>query len=292
MRLTLEQLIRYQTEGYLIVPNVFTDEDLRPVIDELSAELDARAGQLLAEGKLTELYEDEPFEKRYTRLYEQSKEICRGFDINGYLGEAIFRFMGNEGLLDLVECLLGTELSCNPIQHIRAKHPAKSTQSEPDYFQNVPWHQDCAVTSPDSEASEIITFWLPLVDATAETGCMEIMPHVFKQGYINHRSEGGTTIVPEKLPAVTPVLAECKKGGLVIMNKYTPHRGISNRSDIIRWSIDLRYHKTGAPSGRSIHPSFPVRSAYDPASVLTDVTEWRKMWREVKEEKGKSLHRV
>ncbi|WP_308638785.1 phytanoyl-CoA dioxygenase family protein [Paenibacillus silvisoli] len=292
MRLTMEQVIRYQTEGYLIVPDVFSEADLQPVIEELEAEIDARARKAYAEGKITELHEDEPFEKRFTLLCEQNREVGRGFDINGYLGEAMFRFMGGQGLLDLVECLLGTEISCNPIQHVRAKHPAKSAGEGNDYFQNVPWHQDCAVTSPDSEASEIITFWLPLVDATAETGCMEVMPHVFKQGYINHRSEGGTTIVPELLPNVVQVLAECPKGGLVIMNKYTPHRGISNRSDIIRWSVDLRYHKTGAASGRNHHPSFPVRSALNPESVLTDASEWRRMWREVKEEKGRSLHRV
>ncbi|AZN43679.1 phytanoyl-CoA dioxygenase family protein [Paenibacillus albus] len=293
MRLSIEQIISYQTEGYLIVPDVFTSEDLQPVIDELSAEIDARARVLHAQGKLPDLYKDEPFERRYMLLHAQCREIGRGFDINGYLGEAMFRFLANANLLDVVECLLGSELSCNPIQHIRAKLPAKRVGSEePDYFQNVPWHQDCAVTSPDSEASEIITFWLPLVDATAETGCMEVMPHVFKQGYINHRSEGGTTIVPEKLPQVSPVLAECLKGSLVIMNKYTPHRGISNRSDIVRWSVDLRYHKTGAASGRDVHPSFVVRSRLQPETVLTDSETWRRMWRELKEDKGKSLHRV
>ncbi len=103
----------------------------------------------------------------------------------------------------------------------------------------------------DRKHPRLLRIWMPLVDATAETGCMEVMPHVFKLGYLNHQAEGGTMIVPEKLPQVEPVLAECPKGSLVIMNKYTPHRGISNRSNIIRWSIDLRYHKSGANSGRS-----------------------------------------
>ncbi|WP_219836242.1 phytanoyl-CoA dioxygenase family protein [Paenibacillus sp. R14(2021)] len=292
MRLTVEQIITYQTEGYLIVPDVLSREALRPVIEELEREIDARARRLYAEGKLSELHEDEPFERRYARLYDQCREFAGGLDIADYLGEAMFRHLGNEQLLDVAECLLGSELSCNPIQHVRAKLPSRSTSGEPDYFQNVPWHQDCAVTTQDSEASEIITFWMPLVDATEETGCMEIMPRVFKQGYINHRAEGGTTIDPVKLPDVEPILAACTKGSLVIMNKYTPHRGISNRSDIIRWSIDLRYHKTGANSGRSFQPSFPVRSASRPESVLTDWAEWRRMWQAAKEVKGRKLHRV
>ncbi|QHW30504.1 phytanoyl-CoA dioxygenase family protein [Paenibacillus rhizovicinus] len=292
MRLTTEQIISYQTEGYLIVPDVLSANDLQPVIDELEREIDDRARRLYAEGKLKALYEEEPFEKRYASLYRDCREIGKRLDIQDYLGEAMFRHLGSEKLLDVVECLLGSELSCNPIQHLRAKMPSKYTGDEPDYFQNVPWHQDCAVTTPDSGASEIITFWMPLVDATAETGCMEVMPRVFKQGYLNHRAEGGTMIDPDKLPEVNPVLASCTKGSLVIMNKYTPHRGIGNRSDIVRWSIDLRYHKTGANSGRSFQPSFPVRSVSDPASVLTDPEEWRHLWRSVKEEKGRKLHRV
>ncbi|MBM7565571.1 phytanoyl-CoA dioxygenase family protein [Paenibacillus sacheonensis] len=292
MQLTIEQIIFFQTEGYLIVPNVLSDDELQPVIDELEREIDDRARKLFAEGKLQALHEGEPFERRYASLHAQCREIGKGFDIQHYLGEAMFRHLGSEKLLDVVECLLGSELSCNPIQHLRAKLPAKQAGDEPDYFQNVPWHQDCAVTTPDSEASEIITFWMPLVDATAETGCMEVMPRVFKQGYINHRAEGGTMIDPDKLPDAVPVLAECPKGSLVIMNKYTPHRGIGNRSNIVRWSIDLRYHKTGANSGRSFQPSFPVRSASHPESVLTDVHEWRRLWQTVKEEKGQKLHRV
>jgi phytanoyl-CoA hydroxylase len=292
MRLTVEQIISYQTEGYLIVPDVLNAAELQPVIDEVEREIDGRARKLLAEGKLKALYETEPFERRYASLYRECREIGHGLDIQHYLGEAMFRHLGSEKLLDVVECLLGSELSCNPIHHLRAKMPSKFTGDEPDYFQNVPWHQDCAVTTPDSEASEIITFWMPLVDATAETGCMEVMPRVFKQGYINHRSEGGTTIDPDKLPDARPVLAACTKGSLVIMNKYTPHRGIANRSDVVRWSIDLRYHKTGANSGRSFQPSFPVRSASQPESVLRDAAEWRRQWLAVKEEKGRKLHRV
>jgi len=292
--LTIEQIIHYQTEGYLIAEDVLTDEDLQPVIEELEQEIDRRAQALHAEGKISDLHENESFERRFALLHAQCPEIGKRFDISDYLGDAIFRFLGNEHLLDVVECLLGSELSCNPIQHLRAKLPWKPGKDDkPDYFQNVPWHQDNAVTSADSEASEIITFWLPLVNATAETGCMEVMPEVSKMGYLKHRSEGGTTIVPEQLPHVQPILAECRKGSIVIMNKYTPHRGTTNTSDIVRWSLDLRYHKLGAQSGRSIHPSFAVRSTKQPELVLSDANEWRNLWQEARNRKAEgSLHRV
>ncbi|MFK7693465.1 phytanoyl-CoA dioxygenase family protein [Paenibacillus sp. HJGM_3] len=280
MSLSLNQIIDFQTNGYVIAEDVFTPADWQPVIDEIERIISARAVILHAEGKLPELHEDEPFERRLTLLARQCPEIARQFDIMFLLGPAMFDFLRNDKLLSVVESLLGRELSCNPIQHLRHKMPWKGEGEQPIGMENVPWHQDAAVTSDDSEASEIITFWMSLVDATAETGCMEIMPEVFKAGYLEHQAEGGTTIVPTLLPHVKPIKAECRKGSIVIMNKYTPHRGTTNRSDIIRWSLDLRYHKTGARSGRNFHPSFVVRSAANPDNVLTDYNEWCRLWKE------------
>jgi ectoine hydroxylase-related dioxygenase (phytanoyl-CoA dioxygenase family) len=208
-------------------------------------------------------------------------------------GKAMFELLGNEKLLDVVECVLGSELECNPIQHVRAKVPARVVDGKLNTYGNVPWHQDAAVTSEDADPSEIITFWMPLVDATAETGCMELIPEAFKRGYLKHQGEGGTMIVPELMPDEKPVTGEIRKGGVIIMNKYTPHRGTNNVSDKIRWSLDLRYHKTGAASGRSHHPSFVVRSRSNPNSVLRDHAEWSRLWEKALASKEKvKLHRV
>lgn len=291
MALSMEQVMDFQTNGFVVVEDVFTDEDLQPIMNELSEIVDERGKQLYAEGKLKNLYEEEPFERRYALLHKQSAEMGQFFDIMFLRGREMFHFLKNDRLLDVAQCLLGRELTCNPIQHIRAKLPA--IPGRENAFENVPWHQDAAVTSEDSEASEIITFWIPLVDATAETGCMEVMPGVFKQGYLKHQAEGGTTIMPELLPDVKPVLAECRKGGIVIMNKYTPHRGTPNRSNHIRWSIDLRYQKTGAPTGRANHPSFIVRSEANPLSVLDSHAGWSQLWEKALNQEGPGIyHRV
>lgn len=292
MALSVEQIIQFQTDGYLIVEDVLSERDLQPVIDEIESFIDERAQAFHKEGRLAELYPNEPFERRFARLYEQCPDINRKFDIMHLLGPAMFRFLTNERLLDVVECLLGSELSCNPIQHLRSKMPWKGEGEQSASMNNVPWHQDAAVTSEDSEASEIITFWLPLVDATKLTGCMEIIPHAFKGGYLAHQAEGGTTIRQELMPSIRPITAECRKGGIVIMNKYTPHRGTSNRSDIVRWSLDLRYHKTGAASGRAFHPSFVARSRSNPDTVLTDYEEWRSLWQNALAKPSQKAHRV
>ncbi|MCE9615344.1 MAG: phytanoyl-CoA dioxygenase family protein [Lentisphaerae bacterium] len=277
MRRYVEDVEHVEREGYAIARGVLTDADLAPVIAELSAFIDARARQLQQAGRIQDLHEGLDFGHRVVELYRQNRSVVQGMDIMILRGRAMFDFLHNEHLLDLAEALLGPEITCNPIQHVRAKMPASVDGA--DGFMNVPWHQDVGVTHPDSEPSRILTFWTPLVDATRETGCMEILPRCVSLGALPHVTGNyGTEIEPSVLPTWEPVAAECRRGDVVIMNKYTPHRGTPNRSDLARWSIDLRYQVTGHHTGRLAHPDFPVRSRRNPASVQRDYPGWCKAW--------------
>lgn len=292
MRLTDEQVRRFREEGVLVAEGVVTDDDLAPVIAEYAAWIDNRARALHAEGKISDLAEGEPFETRFATLYGQSKEINQGLDIMFLRGPATFAFLRNDNLLDAVESLIGPEIVCNPIQHIRAKPPA-SVSGEGAGFFNVPWHQDSGVTWADADDSDIITCWLALVDATVENGCMEVLPGVFTQGHRTHQAEGGTTIRPDLLPDMPARPVPVKKGGVVFMSRHTPHRSTPNYTDGVRWSLDLRYQPTGQPTGRPFHPEFVARSRAHPESALTDHAEWSRRWVEALEtSKGAKAHRV
>jgi ectoine hydroxylase-related dioxygenase (phytanoyl-CoA dioxygenase family) len=291
MRLTEDQVRAFREEGVLVAEGVVTDGDLAPVIAEYEAWIDRRARALLAEGKIAALHEGEDFRRRYAKLYAQSSEISRGMDIMQMRGPATFAFLRNANLLDAVECLVGPEITCSPIQHIRAKPPAESSGTGPGFY-NVPWHQDSGVTWEEADHSEIVTCWIALVDATVENGCMEVMPGVFKRGYLEHQAEGGTTIRPDLLPDVPPRPVPVRKGGAVFMHRCTPHRSVPNVTDTVRWSIDLRYQPTGTPTGRPFHPDFIVRSPSNPASVLTDHAAWCRMWEEALAKPHPQAHRV
>jgi len=176
-----------------------------------------------------------------------------------------------------VECLVGSDITCNPIQHLRAKPPAAAT-GEGAGFYNVPWHQDSGVIWADADSSNIVTCWIPLVDATVENGCMEVLPGVWKSGHLEHQAEGGTTIRPHLLPDVTPRPVPVKKGGIVFMHRHTPHRSTPNFTDGVRWSLDLRYQPTGEPTGRPFHPDFVVQSRKHPEAELGDHAQWVRLW--------------
>ena len=278
MKLTPEQIKTYDRDGVLIAKSALTDADLQPVIDEISALIDHKANALHAEGKITDLHPDAPFETRYGLLFKQCRDIGKGLDIMRYRGKAIFEFLANKNLLDTVESLVGPEITCNPIQHLRAKPPAQYEGGANSGFNAVPWHQDAGVMMPEAENSNVITCWLPLGDATVEMGCLKVLPGIIKTGYLRHLKAGGTTIDPALMPDVEPRDLACHKGDIVFMSRFTPHHSTANRTEKCRWSLDLRYQPTGDHTGRTGHPDFVVRSPKNPDSVLKDHSEWCRRW--------------
>ena len=141
----------------------------------------------------------------------------------------------------------------------------------------------------------VVGAWIPFVDATRENGCMQAMPGVAKGGHLPHRAEGGTMIVPERIPDVPPVTLPCPRGGVVLQNKFTPHRSTPNRTDVTRWSLDVRYQPADTPTGRPFHPAFLVRSRRSPECVCT-FESWSATWKETlarqAEEPPPAAHRV
>ena len=278
MSLHADQIDAFNRDGVLIVRGVLGEDDLQPMIDELQAWIDERAQALYAEGEISDLHEDEPFETRYGLLFGQSRRMGEGLDIMHSRGRAMFDFLHNSKLLNAVESFTGPEISCNPIQHLRAKPPERFDPHTGPSFHVAPWHQDAGVMMAEAEGSNIVTCWLPLGEATAEMGCMEALPGVHREGYRRHQAAGGTTIAPEVMPEAEPLSLACSKGDVIFLSRFTPHRSTPNRSDRCRWSLDLRYQTTGQHTGRTAHPEFVVRSPGKPQAVMRDYATWQRLW--------------
>ena len=280
MGLTEEQLKMFDNDGFLLLRGALSDSDIDPVIEEYEAHIDRRANELLAEGKIGDPHADAPFDKRLALINDQCAEIYDDLDIYRLRGKASFEFLLNDNLLGLVEPIVGPEITCSPIQHIRGKLPQGTTKVGDGHV--APWHQDAGVTWEEADPHFILTVWLPMVPATPENGCLQIIPRVHKTGLWKHETiQGrGTVIAEEAMPDVEPLTLPMEKGDLLLMSKEIPHRSTPNHTDTVRWSMDLRYQKTGTPTGRPFYPDFVVRSRSNPDSVLTDHGEWARMWAE------------
>lgn len=275
MRLTESEVSFFHENGYLLLEDVLDDSDLGPVIEEYSDLIATRAEKLHSEGKITSTYEDKPFTERLLYLAAEAREVTADLDIMRARGEATFNFLKNPKILDLAESFVGSEILCNPIQHIRSVLPVKESQQEP-----IPWHQDAGVCWPDTDPYFMLTVWIPIVDATLENGCLQVLPGSHKYGLFKHAwNSAGLGVSPEHQPPnLTPKELPIRAGGVILFHNYTLHSARPNESDTVRWSFDLRYHDVYQPTGRPYYPAFLMRSRIRPEACQTDYETWCKRW--------------
>jgi phytanoyl-CoA hydroxylase len=260
MNLTSEHLDFFKEEGYVIVEGGLTDDDLEPLIQDHNVIVDEIARDLDQQGKIANLYENEPFDTRLARLADQCDEVGGCPDIGVTRRRGTFEFLRNQNLVDLIEAFIGPEITCNAVSHVRPKMPST----------DVVFHQDAVFTTPEAQGILQVTVWVPLVDATAENGCLQVLPRIHQRRTV-YWSWG------RDLPQTEKITLPMKKGDVLFVHKLTPHGSGPNNTDAVRWSMDLRYQKTGEPSPRPEWPSLVARSRRDPDSE-TSYQDWHDEW--------------
>jgi phytanoyl-CoA hydroxylase len=259
--LTPAQCKFFHEQGYLIVPDVFDPADLEPLRQELHHEIARKAAELKAGGKLQNLHEELGFDQRLTAIQRDSQECgeaiikhLEGLRGGGFHAPEMFEVIAHPKLLAKVGALLGTEeIVASSVYRIRPKLPNLGRGI-------VPWHQDSGYFAEHCDTQLIITCWVPLVDATVENGCMQILPRVHQGKVVTHHTGGNAgflVIKDEDLPddPRKAVTAACPRGGVVFMTNRTPHCSTPNTSDHIRWSVDLRFQSAATPSNVGLVPA-------------------------------------
>ena len=296
-RLGAAQLSRFERDGYLLIEGVLEPAAvIEPLFTEYATVLGRLAHELHARGEIASTYEDLEFAERLIRIYrETGRDHSRYFDpsLTGsgvradspfWAGPAVFRIITHERVLDLVECLVGSEIYSNPVQHVRIKPPEyRLPEGAADVLVRAnPWHQDNGVVDPIADQTNMLTVWIALSDAPVERGCLQVIPHSHRQALRTHcpGKPGRPFAIPDALldlDRATPV--PTRTGDVILMHKHTIHGSLPNVSEEIRWSLDLRYNPTGQPTGRPEFPGFAARSRRDPDSELRDPEAWAGLWR-------------
>lgn len=291
-RLAPECYESFFTHGYAVVEDLVPADKLDALAAEITELIDSATQKFYDEGRITDRQETEPFETRLTRLLEDHPELqseylkaIEGKGGGGFTGHAIYDILTEPALLDAMEDLVGPEIVASSVYRIRPKVPGLNRGV-------VPWHQDSGYIAPHCDGSVIVTCWIPLVDATVENGCLCVLPDVHKSGIVRHHTGGNAGYLVIKdydLPSGSVVPVPVKRGGVLLMTNMTPHCSTVNHTDVIRWSIDLRYQSRGVPNNLAVdtpeditadHPDihiacyapegdFVVRSYNAPDSVAT-----------------------
>ncbi len=249
MTLTNEQIVTFKELGYLVVEDAIPHIVIDRVADELEAEIDKRARKLYERGEISRLYEEESFETRLACISQETDKLALSIWNHVLHGPEIFHLITDQNLVDLAAQIVGPEVIASSVYRLRPKIPSYG-------YGAVPWHQDSAYFEPFCDAHLILTFWVPLVDATEENGCLWVIPRSHDGPVVKHHADKSgryLQIAQDDFPHTGKrVACPVRKGGVLIMTNRTAHASFRNNTDRVRWSMDLRYQSAELPTNADI----------------------------------------
>jgi phytanoyl-CoA hydroxylase len=141
--LSRKQLDQFESGGFLIVEDVVDAGTIEAVKDEYVERLGEVADAAYAADEVASSYAELPFEERYAKLVFENRKVFDHLDItlpldhdglppdaSAHTGPAALSLLSNACLLDAVESVLGPEILCNPVQHVRMKPPRGNVSDE------------------------------------------------------------------------------------------------------------------------------------------------------------------
>ena len=223
-----EELGFFHEHGYLVVDELLNEEEIQD-----------------AKEALTELIDDETFENVFFETHKFD-EI-----------EDDFEDLSPAEKLPYVRKFSHYEDADDRLHHT-CFHPdlleivSRLVDGEPHHFQSMalikppggrekPWHQDKAYFELSLEAP-VVGVWIALDEATAENGCMHIIPDSHKEGPVLHFRERDFQICDTDVQVDRDVMAPLQPGGVLFFDGLIHHGTPPNRSDTLRRA--LQYHYT------------------------------------------------
>ena len=141
-------------------------------------------------------------------------------------------------LIDLLERMLGGPILPHPRVLMRNIFPAReefTTKAHQD-FPNV------------QGTTEVYTAWLPLIDCPMEVGPLQIAAGSHTAGVYDFDIAGGAGGIEITDPLEGRwVSGDFAVGDVLLFHSMTVHKGVPNRSDRLRMSMDVRYQLVSEP---------------------------------------------
>ncbi len=246
--------LTYERQGYLTMPGAVSDAVLAPAIELLERAVGDLAERLLRAGKIADACRGSPFLTRLAELDPTGRlDLPVGW---GQLArtEGFFRIATCPAVLDVLEALLGPEITYLWSFQIRCKLPQAFAGNR---LRRLHWHQDAqyfnSATRIPTHRLHIVTVWVPLVDVDERNGCLWVIPGSQRWGLQDGARDhaGNMRSAPDVIERGTPVPLILRRGDLAVFSNLTYHCSEVNRTDTVRWNVDLRYMPTPAPESDS-----------------------------------------
>ncbi len=274
---TDEQLEFYNREGYLHLSRVLPPDLLQLTEQVLGRWTDEIIRQWLAEGRIEDPRKEIDFQHRLVRVWREAGQpkYIRGPRRDLVCSE-MYQILVHPVLLDLAEDLLGTpEISVHGIFNGRPKLPDQ-------VWTRTPWHQD-AQYYLDAADGHVVSLWYPLQTVTEDNSCLQVAPRMHRgvlfAGHVDEET-GFRGLSHADRQGLRGISVEMETGDVLCFHQKTPHRALPNRSDAVRWSLDVRYEATEGATESGRDKGFVARSRRHPTWVIP-FAEWQKRWADV-----------
>jgi phytanoyl-CoA hydroxylase len=237
---------QFDRDGYFVVPNAFTGDELAPVVAELDR-IETKAEAMLRQLPDGRFSIAEADAITFVPQLAHSKHVLRAFTTHPVL-------------LGLARDLVGPDVDMYWDQAVYKK---------PQKPRRFPWHQDNGYTFVDPQ--QYLTCWVALTDATEENGCPHVAVGQHVRGTLAHTyvEPLGWQIFED---AGETAVAEVGAGGVVVFSSLTPHLTGPNVTDTVRKAYILQYSPAGARvlEGHSSDGPVDVGSQPHAYAVLRD----------------------
>jgi phytanoyl-CoA hydroxylase len=210
--ITTKQINDYKETGYLVIPNLFSKEEIARLREETADIFRGKRGKVEGMIDVDENISNEDVLKKYVAIHFPHK-----------ISEVIHQALFHEGVVEVLTGIVGPDVKCMQSM-LFVKGPGKAGQS---------WHQD-EFYIPTRDKS-LVGVWIAIDDASVENGCLWIIPgrpnYIMPRGINNSNEYADVDTIDVSAYESQKIPVEVKSGSVVFFNGYTLHSSQRNKTD-------------------------------------------------------------
>jgi phytanoyl-CoA hydroxylase len=223
--ISTENIAFYEDFGYLIGPDMMTEEEINQLKQETAKIFRGERGIVDGLIEVDTNESDKDVLKKYLAIHFPHK-----------MSSVIKKSLTHEKIIEVLTGIVSPNVKCMQSM-LFVKGPGKAGQS---------WHQD-EFYIPTRDCS-LVGVWIAIDEATVENGCLWIIPGSNKPSYIrpreaNHSDEyADVDTINISSYSADSIPVEVKSGSVVFFNGYTLHSSKRNKTtDCFRTALVNHY---------------------------------------------------
>ena len=219
-RLSEAQVSSFDRDGFVVLEDVFDDDEMAPLIEAIDRN-EAATDQFLQSCDDGRISIAETGAITFTLHLVEREPVAAAFARHPVFADLCFDLIGPDVRL----------------------YWDQAVYKKPEKPRRFPWHQDNGYTFV--EPQQYLTCWVALTDATVDNGCPQVIPGLHRRGtYRHHYVDPLGWEIVESYPEA--VVAPVGKGGIVVFSSLTPHLTGPNVTDADRKAYIVQFAPDGA----------------------------------------------